>query len=91
MSRSFGDVKAHTCGVISTPENRNFTLDRTARAIVLGSDGMWEVLTIEKIRTVVAKYYKSKRADEAASELLEASQAAWGKKVSNPNIESNVL
>lgn len=80
MSRSFGDGKAHSCGVISTPENRNFTLDKTARAIVLGSDGMWEVLTIEKIRSIVAKYYKSKRSDEAASELLEASQVAWGKK-----------
>ena len=81
MSRSFGDVRAHTCGVISTPEIRNFPLDKTARAIVLGSDGMWEVLTIEKIRTIVAKYYKSKRSDEAASELLEASQAGWSKKV----------
>lgn len=81
MSRSFGDVRAHSCGVISTPENKNFTLDKTARAIVLGSDGMWEVLTIEKIRGIVAKYYKSKRSDEAASELLEASQAGWSKKV----------
>lgn len=81
MSRSFGDARAHTCGVISTPEVLNFKLDKTSRAIILGSDGMWEVLTMDKIKNIVAKYYKSKRSDEAASELLEASQAAWSKKV----------
>lgn len=92
MTRSFGDVRAHTCGVISSPEVLNFKLDRTARAIILGSDGMWEVLSMDKIKNIVAKYYKSKRSDEAASELLEASQAGWSKKVlCLSHLESNVL
>jgi serine/threonine protein phosphatase PrpC len=81
MSRSFGDMRAHTCGVISTPEIRNFKLDKTARAIVLGSDGMWEVMQPDQIKRIVAKYFRSKRSDEAASELLESSQTGWGKKV----------
>lgn len=81
MSRSFGDMRAHTCGVISTPEVRNFKLDRSSKAIVLGSDGMWEVLTQDKIKSIVAKYYKSKKSEEAALELLECSQTGWSKKV----------
>lgn len=81
MSRSFGDGKGHSCGVISTPEIRNFSIDRKARAIVLGSDGMWEVISQDKIKQIVQKYFKSRRSEEAASELLEASQAGWVKKV----------
>lgn len=83
MSRSFGDVKAHTCGVISTPEVRNFQLDKRSRAIVLGSDGLWEVVSTDKIKAIVSKFYKSKRSEDAASELMEASQAGWMKKVAS--------
>jgi serine/threonine protein phosphatase PrpC len=45
MSRSFGDRYGHSCGVISTPEVINFKLDSSCKAIVLGSDGLWEVMT----------------------------------------------
>lgn len=46
MSRSLGDSICHDIGVIATPIVRRFTLSpRRDRFIVLGSDGIWSVLT----------------------------------------------
>lgn len=81
MTRSFGDERAHTCGVISTPEIRNFSLNASTKAVVLGSDGMWEVITQERIKQVVMKHYKGKKSDDAAAELLELSLEGWARKV----------
>jgi len=43
MSRSLGDVVAHSAGVISEPEFTDFELDPTAdKFLVVATDGLWE-------------------------------------------------
>merc|ERR1711933_139800 len=43
MSRSLGDVVAHTAGVISEPEFTDYDLEPTTdRVIVVATDGLWE-------------------------------------------------
>lgn len=81
MSRSFGDRYGHSCGVISTPEVINFNLDSTCKAIVLGSDGLWEVLTQQQIADIVGKHAGNRNAEAAAMELLESSTIHWRQKV----------
>jgi len=58
MSRSLGDVVAHTVGVSSEPEVFEYTLD-SARDVflVLATDGLWEFMSdAEVVRMVgVAK------------------------------------
>lgn len=81
MSRSFGDRYGHTCGVISTPEIINFDLSKNSRAVVLGSDGLWEVMTQKQILEVVKKHSATRNADGAALDLLEGSTTNWKIKV----------
>lgn len=45
MSRSFGDKTGHECGIICTPEIRHQKLDSNCVALVLGSDGIFEMLS----------------------------------------------
>ena len=77
MSRSFGDRYGHSCGVISTPEVINFKLDASCKAIVLGSDGLWEVMTQQHIADIVGKHNAQRNAEGAAMDLLEASTLCW--------------
>lgn len=53
MSRSLCDTVAHTVGVISIPEITERTLTDDERAIVIGSDGLWEFISSnEAIRLI---------------------------------------
>lgn len=81
MSRSFGDAYGHSCGVISTPENRTFNLDKTIRALVMGSDGLWEVTDNKQIAQIVQKYAKTQDGVTAAKQLYEAALMNWKRRV----------
>lgn len=53
MSRSLCDTVAHTVGVISMPEITERKLTDDERAIVIGSDGLWEFISSkEAIRLI---------------------------------------
>ena len=53
MSRSLCDTVAHTVGVISIPEITERKLTDDERALVLGSDGLWEFISSkEAIRLI---------------------------------------
>lgn len=54
MSRSLGDVVAHTAGVISEPEFTEFELDPEAdKFLVVATDGLWEFVTNEETVEIV--------------------------------------
>ena len=82
MSRSFGDKYGHTCGVISVPEVRIFQNTQASRAVVMGSDGLWEVSTKDEILEIVKKYGNTKDSNSAVHELYDLSIKNWKKKVS---------
>jgi len=49
MSRSLGDRVAHSVGVSSVPEVKEFYLGRDDKFIVIASDGVWEFLSNEDV------------------------------------------
>lgn len=57
MSRSMGDRVAHSVGVISLPEVNTFSISRTDKFIVVGSDGLFQFLSNEKIAQIIIPYY----------------------------------
>ena len=44
MSRSLGDVLAHSVGVSSLPEVKSYQIGVQDKFIVIGSDGVYELL-----------------------------------------------
>ena len=49
MSRSIGDLIAHTAGVTCTPEIKTIKFTGKERAIVIASDGLWEFVSNEEV------------------------------------------
>ena len=42
ISRSLGDFKAKECGVISSPQIVEYTLNRHSKYLIVCSSGVWE-------------------------------------------------
>jgi serine/threonine protein phosphatase PrpC len=53
MSRSIGDMIAHTIGVSSDPEVTRFDLSSRDKFIVIASDGVFEYLSNQEIGCIV--------------------------------------
>jgi len=81
MSRSLGDRIGHTCGVSSEAEIKHFSITQDSIAIVMGSDGLWDVVSNKEIAKVIDIHKSLRQADKAASELLELSKRNWKIKV----------
>ena len=79
MSRSIGDRIASRIGVFSLPEIREFEIEETSKFIVMGSDGIWEFLTMEKVTHYVNKFYRKNNIEEAAKKLVKKSREWWEK------------
>jgi len=56
MSRTFGDRVGHSCGVSDVPEIIHTVKNSSHKALVVGSDGVWEVLTKPMIAAVCSKW-----------------------------------
>ena len=52
-------------------------MDDTVKALVLGSDGIFEVLSNSVIMSVVQKHFPKRNCDAAAEELLDKSVVKW--------------
>ena len=80
MSRSIGDGYAHNVGVIDVPEIIEFNLNEiNPRAVILGSDGVFEFVKNEEINDIVEKYSFNKDSQGCAKEIVEYSRKAWEK------------
>ena len=78
MSRSIGDGYAHKVGVSDIPEIIEFNIDVVKpRAIVLGSDGVFEFVKNEEIKDIVGKYFYSMDSQGCAKEIVEYSRKVW--------------
>ena len=53
MSRSLGDMIAHTVGVSADPEVSCFELSKRDKFIVIASDGVFDYLSNEEIGNIV--------------------------------------
>lgn len=79
MSRSFGDIAAHECGVISTPTIRRLVLQPEDDAfIVLASDGVWDVMSEKKVCKVLERSVTMPNCTEwAAATIKNKCRKLW--------------
>mmetsp|Transcript_8057 Transcript_8057/g.23082 ORF Transcript_8057/g.23082 Transcript_8057/m.23082 type:complete len:141 (+) Transcript_8057:1075-1497(+) len=59
VSRAFGDLLAKEAGVISTPDVNVHHITHNDHFMVIGSDGVFEVMTNQEVVDIVAKKLES--------------------------------
>ena len=79
MSRSFGDTKAKSCGVIPFPDIIEYDLKYNYKYMVICSDGVWEFLSNEDVMKMGDKYFYQNDINEFCSQLLKRSTEIWEK------------
>ena len=80
MSRSIGDVVAHTAGVSTEPEFFHRSIGHGDRFLVSATDGLWEFMTDDEVVQMVATVATETGSPKACVEaLVEESNARWMK------------
>ena len=59
ISRSFGDVIAHTVGVISEPEIKTFIYNGSEKFMILASHEFWKIINSEESVEIVKEFYEN--------------------------------
>ena len=77
MSRSLGDVLAHSVGVSSLPEVLDYQIGIDDKFIVIGSDGVFEFLSNEQIMEIVMPFHKINQPEAAANAVVKAAYKRW--------------
>ena len=77
MTRALGDFHLKRYGLIATPSVQTLPPPAvgTTRAIVIGSDGLWDTLQFDEAREIVYREGLVGNADAASSALLEYGKA----------------
>jgi hypothetical protein len=88
MTRAVGDNEFRPFGLISEPAVATHQLEAGTRsAIILASDGLWDIFPLADAYTIVGRSDLFGNADAAADELLrlgmERGHAAWGPVIDN--------
>lgn len=79
MSRSIGDFFAKSVGCSCAPEIVETSLDENSKFIVIGSDGIYEVLSNNDIESIVKMSILNKRQEQSASILVDKAVLQWRK------------
>ena len=81
MSRSLGDIVAHSVGVEWEPEIKEFQLQKEDKMLVVASDGLWEFLSNKQVLDIILPFYKNdnKHPEKAIEKLIQKSTAKWTK------------
>ena len=83
ITRSFGDFDAESLGVISIPDINEFDInEEKIKIVVIGTNGVWEFLTNEKIMDIVLPYYENNDCSGAVKKIKEVAWKMWG--IKNP-------
>ena len=71
ISRSLGDFYSEQIGVISIPEIKEYDVDfRNIKIMIIGTDGIWEFLSNEKVRDIVLTYYNENNISGGIDKLI---------------------
>lgn len=79
MSRSLGDLKGKTIGVIPDPGIMEYNINKSTKYIVACSDGVWEFLNNETVLNIGKKFYIENNASSFCHELISKSIIEWEK------------
>ena len=77
MSRSFGDVVAHSVGVIPEPEILKHSILEEDKFIILASDGIWEFISSEECVEIVKDFYIDRDINGAINYLYKEASKRW--------------
>ncbi|XP_019051664.1 PREDICTED: probable protein phosphatase 2C 72 [Nelumbo nucifera] len=77
MTRAFGDFKLKNHGIIAIPEITHHRLSVNDQFLVLATDGVWDVLSIKEVTSIV---WLAKSEKEAARAVVDAAVTAWRSK-----------
>ena len=80
MSRSIGDLKGKTIGVISEPGILEYDVNETTKFVVLGSDGVWEFLRNETIIELGKSFYLDNNTSALCHKIVDESVSIWQEK-----------
>ena len=83
ITRSFGDFDAESLGVISIPDVNEYDIEEEkTKIVVIGTNGVWEFLTNEKIMDIVLPYYDNNDCNGAIKKIKETAWKLW--EIKNP-------
>jgi len=77
MSRSLGDMIAHSVGVSTDPEVIKVELQPEHKFVVIASDGVWEFLSNEEIGQIVWPFYQENSPEQAGNAIVRAAAQKW--------------
>ncbi len=77
MSRSLGDQVAHSVGVSSLPESKEFYLTRDDKFVVIATDGVWEFLSNEDVASIILPFFLENQPEAAANALVRHAHQRW--------------
>ena len=80
MSRSLGDLKSKTIGVISEPGILEYDINETTKFIVLASDGVWEFLKNEMVIDIGKRFYIDNDTSSFCHNIVDTSASIWQSK-----------
>ena len=79
MSRTFGDLEAKKIGVISEPDIIIKKIDSNAKYIVLGSDGLWDMVKPYDVIRIVRPFFNKGDIEGACQTLMKKAKQQWDK------------
>jgi len=80
MSRSIGDLKGKTIGVISEPGILEYDVNETTKFVVIASDGVWEFLRNETILEIGKDFYINNDTSALCHKIVDTSVSVWQEK-----------
>ena len=79
LTRTIGDLLGEEVGIISYPDIIVKTIDSTCKFIVLGSDGVWDMIKPYDIQRIVNPFFNKGDAEGACNALLKRAMKNWEK------------
>ena len=77
MSRSIGDLRGKSVGIIPDPGIYEYDLNKTTKYIIICSDGVWEYLSNEKVKDLGKQFYLANDASAFCHNLISESFNQW--------------
>ena len=79
LSRTIGDLEGKKIGIISEPDITVRNLDENSKFIVMGSDGLWDVIKPYDVSRMVRPYFNKRDTDGACKALLKKAEQLYKK------------
>ena len=79
LTRTIGDLEGEKIGIISEPDIIIKKIDSTCKYLVMGSDGLWDVIKPYDVRRIVTPFFIKNDPNGACQALLKTASKKWDK------------